>query len=144
MHCNPKSEDVIRIFFSFFSFPKIFKTSSTLSTTRPLMIDPQGQANHWTKNMEKKLHVIKLTDPDFMRTMENCVTFGNPLLLENVQDHLSPSLEPLLLKQIYKQSRLFIKKRLFNQTIHTIQYKHEYYYSGINPVEFRDHSRCIV
>ena len=43
------------------------------------MIDPQGQANRWTKNVEKdnKLLVIKLTDPDYMRTLENCVTFDN-------------------------------------------------------------------
>ena len=72
---------------------------------RPLMIDPQGQANKWVKNMEKefKLSVIKLTDADYMRTLENCITFGNPCLLENVQEELDPSLEPLLLKQTYKQ-----------------------------------------
>ncbi len=70
------------------------------------MIDPQGQANKWTKNMEKenKLAVIKLTDSDYMRTLENCVTFGNPLVLENVGEELDPSLEPLLLKQTFKQS----------------------------------------
>ena len=70
------------------------------------MIDPQGQANRWTKNMEKenKLHVIKLSDSDYMRILENCVTFGNPLLLENVGEELDPSLEPLLLKLIFKQS----------------------------------------
>jgi len=70
------------------------------------MIDPQGQANRWTKNMEKenKLLVIKLTDSDFMRTLENCVTFGNPLILEDVGEELDPSLEPLLLKQTFKQS----------------------------------------
>ena len=70
------------------------------------MIDPQGQANRWTKNMEKenKLLVIKLTDSDYMRTLENCVTFGNPLLLENVDEELDPSLEPLLLKQTFKSS----------------------------------------
>lgn len=69
------------------------------------MIDPQGQANKWVKNMEKefKLSVIKLTDSDYMRTLENCVTFGNPLLLENVGEELDPSLEPLLLKQTFKQ-----------------------------------------
>ena len=69
------------------------------------MIDPQGQANKWVKNMEKefKLSVIKLTDADYMRTLENCITFGNPCLLENVQEELDPSLEPLLLKQTYKQ-----------------------------------------
>eukprot|EP00105_Crassostrea_gigas_P043640 XP_019927788.1 PREDICTED: dynein heavy chain 12, axonemal isoform X3 [Crassostrea gigas] len=72
----------------------------------PLMIDPQGQANKWVKNMEKefKLSVIKLTDSDYMRTLENCITFGNPLLLENVAEELDPSLEPLLLKQTYKQA----------------------------------------
>lgn len=46
----------------------------------PLMIDPQGQANKWVKNMEKanSLHVIKLSDSDFVRTLENCIQFGNP------------------------------------------------------------------
>ncbi|XP_064633435.1 dynein axonemal heavy chain 12-like isoform X2 [Lineus longissimus] len=71
----------------------------------PLMIDPQGQANKWVKNMEKEfqLSVIKLTDSDYMRTMENCVSFGNPIILENVGEELDPSLEPLLLKQTFKQ-----------------------------------------
>ena len=74
---------------------------------RPLMVDPQGQANKWVKNMEKehKLSIIKLTDSDYMRTLENCITFGNPLLLENVGEELDPSLEPLLLKQTFKQGK---------------------------------------
>lgn len=44
------------------------------------MIDPQGQANKWLKNMEKSnsLHVIKLSDGDFVRTLENCIQFGTP------------------------------------------------------------------
>ncbi|XP_041350374.1 dynein heavy chain 12, axonemal-like isoform X3 [Gigantopelta aegis] len=72
----------------------------------PLMIDPQAQANKWVKNSEKdnKLSIIKLTDADYMRTLENCINFGNPLLLENVGEDLDPSLEPLLLKQTFKQS----------------------------------------
>ncbi|KAG9269584.1 dynein heavy chain 12, axonemal [Astyanax mexicanus] len=71
----------------------------------PLMIDPQGQANKWVKNSEREnnLNVIKLTDADYMRTLENCIQFGTPLLLENVGEELDPSLEPLLLKQIFKQ-----------------------------------------
>ncbi|KAK5863728.1 hypothetical protein PBY51_000737 [Eleginops maclovinus] len=71
----------------------------------PLMIDPQGQANKWVKNSEKdnNLNVIKLTDGDYMRTLENCIQFGTPLLLENVGEELDPSLEPLLLKQTFKQ-----------------------------------------
>ncbi|XP_015263237.1 PREDICTED: dynein heavy chain 12, axonemal, partial [Gekko japonicus] len=71
----------------------------------PLMIDPQGQANKWIKNSEKenRLSVIKLTDTDYMRTLENCIQFGTPLLLENVGEEIDPSLEPLLLKQTFKQ-----------------------------------------
>ncbi|XP_067302544.1 dynein axonemal heavy chain 12 [Pseudorasbora parva] len=71
----------------------------------PLMIDPQGQANKWVKNSEREhnLNVIKLTDADYMRTLENCIQFGTPLLLENVGEELDPSLEPLLLKQVFKQ-----------------------------------------
>uniref|UniRef100_A0A671S7I2 AAA+ ATPase domain-containing protein n=1 Tax=Sinocyclocheilus anshuiensis TaxID=1608454 RepID=A0A671S7I2_9TELE len=71
----------------------------------PLMIDPQGQANKWLKNMEKSnsLHVIKLSDADFVRTLENCIQFGTPVLLENVGEELDPILEPLLLKQTFKQ-----------------------------------------
>ena len=70
----------------------------------PLMIDPQGQANKWVKNMEKtnNLQVIKLTDGDYLRTLENAIQFGLPVLLENVKEELDPSLEPLLLKQLFK------------------------------------------
>ena len=56
----------------------------------PLLIDPQGQGNKWIKNMEKKnkLEMIKLTDADFVRTLENCIQFGRPVLLENVGDEV--------------------------------------------------------
>ncbi|CAL8107738.1 unnamed protein product [Calicophoron daubneyi] len=71
----------------------------------PLMIDPTSQANKWIKNMEKKnnLQVIKLTNTDFVRTLENCIQFGTPVLLEGVGEELDPMLEPLLLKQTFKQ-----------------------------------------
>ena len=41
----------------------------------PLIIDPQGQANKWVKNMERpnKLSVIKLSDPNYARTLENSI-----------------------------------------------------------------------
>ncbi len=94
----------------------------------PLMIDPQGrnppppspslnycndyfvfiylgQANKWVKNMERpnKLSVIKLSDPNYARTLENSIQFGTPVLLENVGEELDPLLEPLLLRQTFKQ-----------------------------------------
>ncbi len=54
--------------------------------------------------MEKanKLQVVKLTQADYVRTLENCIQFGNPVLIENVGEELDPSLEPLLLKQTFK------------------------------------------
>ncbi|XP_052779096.1 dynein axonemal heavy chain 3-like isoform X2 [Mya arenaria] len=81
---------------------------ATSANRWPLMIDPQGQANKWVKNMEKanKLEVIKQSDQNFTRSLENCVQFGNPCLLENVGEELDPILEPILLKQTFKQSGL--------------------------------------
>ncbi|XP_012937339.1 dynein heavy chain 3, axonemal [Aplysia californica] len=71
----------------------------------PLMIDPQGQANKWVKNMEKanKLGIIKLSDANYMRTMENSIQFGTPVLLENVGEELDPILEPVLQKLTFRQ-----------------------------------------
>jgi len=71
----------------------------------PLMIDPQGQANKWIRNMEKanNLQVVKLTSASYLRTLENSIQFGTPVLLENVGEELDPSLEPLLQKQLFKQ-----------------------------------------
>ncbi|XP_077133083.1 dynein axonemal heavy chain 1 isoform X2 [Ranitomeya variabilis] len=68
-------------------------------------IDPQGQANRWIKNLEKDhgLDVVKLSDRDFLRSLENAIRFGKPFLLENVGEELDPALEPVLLKQTYKQ-----------------------------------------
>ncbi|XP_077275021.1 dynein heavy chain at 36C [Temnothorax americanus] len=70
----------------------------------PLMIDPQGQANKWVKNMEKasNLHVVRLTQSDYMRILENAVQFGQPVLLENIGEELDAALEPLLMKQTFR------------------------------------------
>lgn len=49
----------------------------------PLCIDPQGQANKWIKKMDgpKKLAIIKLSDANYLRTLENAIQFGQPVLL---------------------------------------------------------------
>ncbi|MEJ1273900.1 hypothetical protein NN561_004775 [Cricetulus griseus] len=71
----------------------------------PLMIDPQGQANKWVKNMEKtnKLSVIKFSDTNYVRTLENALQFGTPVLLENVGEELDAFIEPILLKATFRQ-----------------------------------------
>lgn len=69
------------------------------------MIDPQGQANKWVKNMEKdnNIAVIKLNQSDYPRVLENAIQFGQPVLLENVPEELDAMLEPVLLKQLFRQ-----------------------------------------
>ena len=71
----------------------------------PLCVDPQGQANKWIRNFEKHaaLDCLKQSDKDFLRTLENAIRFGKPVLLENVGEELEPALEPVLLKQTFKQ-----------------------------------------
>ncbi|KAE8615220.1 hypothetical protein XENTR_v10008446 [Xenopus tropicalis] len=72
----------------------------------PLMIDPQGQANKWIKNLEKinKIQVCKASDTDYLRTVGNSIQFGTPVLIENISEELDPILEPVLLRQTFKQS----------------------------------------
>uniref|UniRef100_A0A8C4S375 Dynein axonemal heavy chain 2 n=1 Tax=Erpetoichthys calabaricus TaxID=27687 RepID=A0A8C4S375_ERPCA len=93
-----------------------FSTENGVIVTRgnrwPLMIDPQGQAQKWIKNMEnsKGLKIIDLQMADFMRTLENAIQFGSPVLLQNVQEELDPSLAPVLNKSVTKiGGRLLIR-----------------------------------
>lgn len=71
-----------------------------------LMIDPQNQANKYVKNMGKDnsegIDVLKITDPNLMRTLELAIQFGKWVLLENVGKELDPSLEPILNQQVVK------------------------------------------
>ncbi len=104
----------------------------TKSNRWPLMVDPQGQAIKWIKNMERhrvcmcflkdsscsvfchkqklffssqNLKIIDLQQPDFLRTLENAVQFGSPVLLQNVQEELDPSLGPILSKSLIKRGQ---------------------------------------
>ncbi|KAI8727715.1 dynein heavy chain 6, axonemal isoform X4, partial [Biomphalaria glabrata] len=69
----------------------------------PLMIDPQEQANRWIRNREalNKLKIIKLSNSNFLRTLEACIRAGLPVLMEDVGEALDPALEPVLLKQTF-------------------------------------------
>ena len=78
----------------------------------PLMIDPETQANKWIKSMEEQngLRLIKLSDGRYLQTLEACVRNGNPLLLQDIGEEIDPALEPILMKQLFKQGgRLLIR-----------------------------------
>lgn len=53
---------------------------------RQMFLSFTVQANKWVKNMEKdnKLQVIKQTDTNYTRIVENAIRFGYPVLLENI------------------------------------------------------------
>ena len=86
-----------------------YSTENGILATRgkrwPLAIDPQGQANKWMRNMEQKNSVktVKGNDPTILRTLENAIRLGTPVILEDVREELDPALEPVLQKQVYKQ-----------------------------------------
>lgn len=65
----------------------------------------QGQASGWVKALEGRngLKVIKLSDPNFLRTLENCIRIGSPCLIEDVGEALDPALEPVLQRSTFKQ-----------------------------------------
>merc|ERR1719198_1880743 len=83
-----------------------FSTENGVIVTRcnrwPLMVDPQGQANKWVRRMEEEngLKVIDLKMKDFLRDVETAITYGIPVLLQDVLEELDPSLEPVLAKAI--------------------------------------------
>ncbi|XP_071333968.1 dynein axonemal heavy chain 2 [Trachinotus anak] len=93
-----------------------FSTENGVIVTRgnrwPLVVDPQGQALKWIKNMEmnRGLKVIDFQMPDYLRVLENAIQFGNPVLLQNVQEELDPSLNPILNKSLTRiGGRLLLK-----------------------------------
>jgi len=84
-----------------------FSTENGMFATRgrrwPLMVDPQGQANRWVKNMYgKRLIVVDPKMKDYLRKLENAVSFGMPLLMQDVGEELDPALEPVLAKSFKK------------------------------------------
>ena len=69
------------------------------------MIDPQNQANKWIKNLEKhnNLNVVKKTDKNLLRILENSIQFGQPVLIEDIKEEIDSVLDPVLLKIVFKQ-----------------------------------------
>jgi dynein heavy chain len=64
----------------------------------PLFIDPQGQANKWIRNLEDKktLKIMKFSNSNYLKILENCIRLGHPVLMENVYEEMDPAIEPLL------------------------------------------------
>ena len=80
--------------------------SVRLKILRPLMIDPQGQAKRWIKaNRGKALIVMRANNTNLLRTLESAVRNGSPVLIEDIDETLESSLDPILNKVLLFMAR---------------------------------------
>ncbi|KAJ8670776.1 hypothetical protein QAD02_002035, partial [Eretmocerus hayati] len=76
----------------------------TKASRYPLLIDPQLQGKTWVVNreMENDLQLTILTHKYFRNHLEDCVSMGRPLVIQDVGEELDPVLDNLLEKNYIK------------------------------------------